>query len=44
MKELDPTAVAVHYKAAADFWEARAKALLDELMKLQRELEAKNAD
>ncbi len=43
-QELDPTAVALHYKTAAEFWEARAKALLDQVLKLQQELEAKNGD
>lgn len=44
-QELDPTAVAIHYKVMADFFEARAKALLDQVMKLERELEAlKNGD
>lgn len=42
-QELDPKSVAIHYKAAADFWEARAKALLDRVLKLEAEL-AKNAD
>lgn len=41
--QLDPTSVAVHYKELADFFEARVKVRLDQLLKAEqrvRELEA----